>query len=182
MKFSLLSEEIINPEIDDVKAFLENKNVITLYGKHIYTLIKEDETLFYLLDEGKEFDNIDSAAAYIYKEYNEDVSTDIISENLRYMRFHYDNYKHDPNPKIIILDDDYIYDKKGNIVPGQHDILAFNLNYGKIGDKKKINGIASIARKSKKNKLDTYLMIKKNYPESLDLLRQYKKKYIRGTK
>ena len=56
----------------------------------------------------------------------------VITESMRMAKFSYEKYKTDPNPKILILDDNYKYNGKGKIIPGQHDILGFNINYIKI--------------------------------------------------
>ena len=84
---------------------------------------------------------------------------------------------HDKRPKVIVLDNDYIYDGKGNVKPGRHDILAFNLNYSKDKktDKKAIDEIVAFAHLLKKEKKDVYERIKKFYPEVVkNNLRCYK--------
>ena len=173
----LLNDNIIEPDIDNLKSFLNEHDLVTLSGNNIYTLI-DNNFNYYLLDEEQYFTTIKEAQDYIYKKYKDFTESDIIEEDLKYRRIHYKNYKHDEFPKLLILDDDYKYNKKGEVVKGQHDILGYNLNYGTTGSKKIINGIASIAKKSKKNNYDIYLMIKKNYPESLKMIRQYKRNYI----
>ena len=77
----------------------------------------------------------------------------VITESMRMAKFSYEKYKTDPNPKILILDDNYKYNGKGKIIPGQHDILGFNINYIKSKkDIEKIKKIYNIAEKAKKEK------------------------------
>lgn len=94
----------------------------------------------------------------------------LITEKLEFRKIKYNNFKHDPNPNILVLDDNY----KNNC------ILAFNLNYFKKGKdaKKKLNKISDLAEKAKLNKLDTYKEIKKEFPECIKYLRTYKKEKI----
>ena len=96
----------------------------------------------------------------------------VITESMRMAKFSYEKYKTDPNPKILILDDNYKYNGKGKIIPGQHDILGFNINYIKSKkDIEKIKKIYNIAEKAKKEKIDIYKEIKEKFPNSLKYTR-----------
>ena len=135
----------------------------------------------------------------------------VITESMRMAKFSYEKYKTDPNPKILILDDNYKYNGKGKIIPGQHDILGFNINYIKskkdiekikkkiiteqheiLGknnnnikskkDKKKKKKIYNIAEKAKKEKIDIYKEIKEKFPNSLKYIRHYRRSFIKNFK
>ena len=107
----------------------------------------------------------------------------VITESMRMAKFSYEKYKTDPNPKILILDDNYKYNGKGKVIPGQHDILGFNINY--INSKKdieKIKKIYNIAEKAKKEKIDIYKEIKEKFPNSLKYIRHYRRSFIKNFK
>lgn len=107
----------------------------------------------------------------------------VITESMRMAKFSYEKYKTDPNPKILILDDNYKYNGKGKIIPGQHDILGFNINYIKSKkDIEKIKKIYNIAEKAKKEKIDIYKEIKEKFPNSLKYIRHYKRSFIKNFK
>lgn len=107
----------------------------------------------------------------------------VITENMRMAKFSYEKYKTDPNPKILILDDNYKYNGKGKIIPGQHDILGFNINYIKSKkDIEKIKKIYNIAEKAKKEKIDIYKEIKEKFPNSLRYIRHYRRSFIKNFK
>ena len=107
----------------------------------------------------------------------------VITENMRMAKFSYEKYKTDPNPKILILDDNYKYNGKGKIIPGQHDILGFNINYIKSKkDIEKIKKIFNIAEKAKKEKIDIYKEIKEKFPNSLKYIRHYRRSFIKNFK
>lgn len=107
----------------------------------------------------------------------------IITESMRMAKFSYEKYKTDPNPKILILDDNYKYNGKGKIIPGQHDILGFNINYIKSKkDIEKIKNIYNIAEKAKKEKIDIYKEIKEKFPNSLKYIRHYRRSFIKNFK
>ena len=107
----------------------------------------------------------------------------VITESMRMAKFSYEKYKTDPNPKILILDDNYKYNGKGKIIPGQHDILGFNINYIKSKkDKEKIKKIYNIAEKAKKEKIDIYKEIKEKFPNSLKYIRHYRRSFIKNFK
>ena len=113
----------------------------------------------------------------------EDMSL-VITESMRTAKFSYEQYKNDPNPKILILDDNYRFNGRGKEVPNQHDILGYNINYfkNKKIDEKKIKEIYNLAEKAKKEKLDIYKEIKEKYPASLRYIRHYKKSAITNFK
>ena len=107
----------------------------------------------------------------------------VITESMRMAKFSYEKYKTDPNPKILILDDNYKYNGKGKIIPGQHDILGFNINYIKSKkDIEKIKKIYNIAEKAKKEKIDIYEEIKEKFPNSLKYIRHYRRSFIKNFK
>lgn len=107
----------------------------------------------------------------------------VITESMKMAKFSYEKYKTDPNPKILILDDNYKYNGKGKIIPGQHDILGFNVNYIKSKkDIEKIKKIYNIAEKAKKEKIDIYKEIKEKFPNSLKYIRHYRKSFIKNFK
>lgn len=107
----------------------------------------------------------------------------VITESMRMAKFSYEKYRTDPNPKILILDDNYKYNGKGKIIPGQHDILGFNINYIKSKkDIEKIKKIYNIAEKAKKEKIDIYKEIKEKFPNSLKYIRHYRRSFIKNFK
>ena len=107
----------------------------------------------------------------------------VITESMRMAKFSYEKYKTDPNPKILILDDNYKYNGKGKIIPGQHDILGFNINYIKSKKEiKKKKKIYNIAEKAKKEKIDIYKEIKEKFPNSLKYIRHYRRSFIKNFK
>lgn len=107
----------------------------------------------------------------------------VITESMRMAKFSYEKYKTDPNPKILILDDNYKYNGKGKVIPGQHDILGFNINYIKSKkDIEKIKKIYNIAEKAKKEKIDIYKEIKEKFPNSLRYIRHYRRSFIKNFK
>lgn len=107
----------------------------------------------------------------------------VITESMRMAKFSYEKYKTDPNPKILILDDNYKYNGKGKIIPEQHDILGFNINYIKSKkDIEKIKKIYNIAEKAKKEKIDIYKEIKEKFPNSLKYIRHYRRSFIKNFK
>lgn len=107
----------------------------------------------------------------------------VITESMRMAKFSYEKYKTDPNPKILILDDNYKYNGKGKIIPDQHDILGFNINYIKSKkDIEKIKKIYNIAEKAKKEKIDIYKEIKEKFPNSLKYIRHYRRSFIKNFK
>lgn len=107
----------------------------------------------------------------------------VITESMRMVKFSYEKYKTDPNPKILILDDNYKYNGKGKIIQGQHDILGFNINYIKSKkDIEKIKKIYNIAEKAKKEKIDIYKEIKEKFPNSLKYIRHYRRSFIKNFK
>ena len=107
----------------------------------------------------------------------------VITESMRMAKFSYEKYKTDPNPKILILEDNYKYNGKGKIIPGQHNIIGFNINYIKSKkDIEKIKKIYNIAEKAKKEKIDIYKEIKEKFPNSLKYIRHYRRSFIKNFK
>ena len=178
-----LREEILSLNEENIQDFFsEERDVETLYGNVAYNYIYNQGDYF-LLGEDKAFPSLEKMVKYINEQYDDMVdlplTEELVQAKFRY-RSKYPNkgYQiHDKRPKVIVLDNDYIYDGKGNVKPGRHDILAFNLNYSKDKktDKKAIDEIVAFAHLLKKEKKDVYQRIKKFYPEVVkNNLRCYK--------
>lgn len=188
MKFNDLKEEDLREEILSLNEenihdfFSEERDVETLYGNLTYNYIYNQGD-FFLLGENKVFSSLEQMIKYINEEY-EDMIDLPLNEELTYAKFKYRSkypnkgYQiHDKHPKVIVLDNDYIYDGKGNVKPNRHDILAFNLNYSKNKkiDKKAVDEIVAFAHLLKKEKKDVYQRIRKLYPQIVkNNLRCYK--------
>ena len=107
----------------------------------------------------------------------------VITESMRMAKFSYEKYKTDPNPKILILDDNYKYNGKGKIIQGQNDKHGFNIkNIKSKKDIEKIKKIYNIAEKAKKEKIDIYKEIKEKFPNSLKYIRHYRRSFIKNFK
>ena len=162
-----LREEILSLNEENIHDFFsEDRNIETLYGNTAYNYIYNQGDYF-LIGEDKSFSSLEKMVKYINEQYDDMVDLPL-EEELAYAKFKYRSKKsHDKRPKVIVLDNDYIYDGKGNVKPGRHDILAFNLNYSKDKktDKKAVDEIVSFAQLLKKDKKDIYQRIKKFYPE-----------------
>lgn len=183
LKESDLREEILSLNEENIHDFFsEDRDVKTLYGNMAYNYIYNQGDYF-LFGESKSFSSLKEMVKYINEEYQDCVDIPLCEE-LAYAKFKYRSkypdkgYQiHDKRPKVIVLDNDYIYDGKGNVKPGRHDILAFNLNYSKDKklDKKAIDEIISFAHLLKKEKKDIYKRIKDFYPEIIkNSIRCYK--------
>lgn len=94
-----------------------------------------------------------------------------LDEALKIIKKEYENFKHDPYPNIVVIDNNY----KGKY------ILGYNINYfsDRKKAKEKLEKILKFAKKAKLNKLDTYKEIKKQFPESNKYIRTYKKEKIK---
>lgn len=164
MKFLELAETNFLTQ-ENIETFFQNQKPNYLIGESIYPYIDN-----YLVGVG-EFSSKQKMVDYIQENFN-----DCILEDLAYAKFKYLNWHHDKYPHIVVLDNDYIYDGRGNIKKGRHDVLGYNLHYSK--DKKRdmtaINDIVSFAHLLKKNKKDVYQRIKDMYPEQAKLIRTYK--------
>jgi hypothetical protein len=162
-----LREEILSLNEENIHDFFsEERELGTLYGNVAYNYIYNQGDYF-LLGEDKSFSSLERMVKYINETYDDMVDLPIC-EGLTYAKFKYRSKKsHDKRPKVIVLDNDYIYDGKGNIKNGRHDVLAFNLNYSKDSklDKKAVSEIVTFAQLLRKNKKDVYQRIKKFYPE-----------------
>lgn len=178
-----LSDKILNITEENISDFFsEERDVIMLHGNCSYNAI-HNQGEYYCLGEEKTFSSLKKLVEYLNEEYNENIELPI-TEELAYAKFRYRSkypnkgYQiHDSKPKILVLDNDYIYDGKGNIKPGRHDILGFNLNYSenKKVDKKAVQEIVSFAHLLKKNKKDVYKRLKDLYPKIVkDNIRCYK--------
>ena len=187
MKFNNLIEEDLREEVLSLNEenihdfFSEERDVNTLYGNLTYNYIYNQGDYF-LLGENKSFSSLEQMIKYINEQY-EDMVDLPINEELAYAKFRYRSkypnkgYQiHDKSPKIVVLDNDYIYDGKGNVKPGRHDVLAFNLNYSKDKkmDKRAVDEIVAFAHLLKKDKKDIYKRIKDFYPNVIKYIRCYK--------
>lgn len=168
-----LREEILSINEDNIHDFFsEDRELGTLYGNVAYNYIYNQGDYF-LLGEDKAFSSLEKMVKYINEQYDDMVDLPIC-EGLTYAKFKYRSkypnkgYQiHDKHPKVIVLDNDYCWDGKGNPKPDRHDILAFNLNYSKNKkiDKKAVDEIVSFAHLLKKDKKDVYKRIKDMYPQ-----------------
>lgn len=181
---SSLTEEVLNINEENINEFFSKDYPIkTLYGNMTYNILYESGD-WYILGENKIFSSLKKLINYINEEYD-DMLDIPLEEDLAYAKFRYksDN-SHDPKPKVLVLDNDYIYNGRGKIVPGQHDILAFNLNYSKNKkiDKQAVDEITTFAHMIKKNKQDIYKRIKAWRPEVIPMIRHYKPENMRKLK
>lgn len=168
-----LREEILSINEDNIHDFFsEDRDIGTLYGNVAYNYIYNQGDYF-LLGEDKSFSSLERMVKYINETYDDMVDLPIC-EGLTYAKFKYRSkypnkgYQiHDKHPKVIVLDNDYCWDGKGNPKPDRHDILAFNLNYSKNKkiDKKAVDEIVSFAHLLRKDKKDVYKRIKDMYPQ-----------------
>lgn len=168
-----LREEILTINEDNIHDFFsEDRELGTLYGNVAYNYIYNQGDYF-LLGEDKSFSSLERMVKYINETYDDMVDLPIC-EGLTYAKFKYRSkypnkgYQiHDKHPKVIVLDNDYCWDGKGNPKPDRHDILAFNLNYSKNKkiDKKSVDEIVSFAHLLRKDKKDVYKRIKDMYPQ-----------------
>lgn len=188
MKFTELIEDNLGEQIltlDEnkiVEFFSEHDpKIMTLYGNCPYNVVYHQGE-YYCIGEDKSFSSLEKLVKYINEEYNEIVDLPIC-EGLTYAKFKYrSKYKnkgyqiHDKHPKVIVLDNDYCWDGKGNPRPNRHDVLAFNLNYSKDKktDKKAVDEIVSFAHLLRKDKKDVYKRIKDMYPSIIKNIRCYK--------
>lgn len=168
-----LREEILSINEDNIHDFFsEDRDIGTLYGNIAYNYIYNQGDYF-LLGEDKSFSSLERMVKYINETYDDMVDLPIC-EGLTYAKFKYRSkypnkgYQiHDKHPKVIVLDNDYCWDGKGNPKPDRHDILAFYLNYSKNKkiDKKAVDEIVSFAHLLRKDKKDVYKRIKDMYPQ-----------------
>ena len=173
-------------DIKQIYDYIYENNIplIRLYGEQMFPVLCESGE-YYIIGEDYHSGRLKNIINYIEENYEDEIiQPNIINENLAQAKFKYTNYKHDPRPNILVLDNDYIYNGKGKVVKGQHDILGFNLHYSnnKKIDKKIIDEITTLAHQQKKNKLDIYESIKTNFPEALEYIRHYKPQYMQKLK
>lgn len=179
----LLSENDIHKIFNYINE--NNLDLLELNGYSPYYVLYEHGD-YHLIGLNKTFPTINKTIKYINETFNECIDNPYytLNENLAMAKFKYTNYKNDPKPKTIVLDADYVYNGKGKVVPNQHDILAFNINYAK--DKKltkqAIQEITTFANMLKKDKKDIYQRIKDFYPEALKYIRHYKPEFMQGIK
>lgn len=140
---------------------------ITLFGKNDLYIIKEDFNNYYY--NRKIFKDLKSLKKYIYENNNENVLT---LEELNIEKFKYKKYKHDPEPRILVIDYNYSNDC----------ILGINLNY--LEDFTKIKEVYKFAKTHKLNNKENYDLLVKEYPTLKKYIRTYKKNSIlkRGKK
>lgn len=175
-----LYEEIQNINENNINSFIETHDCDSLFGNYVYTYIS-DGSNYYCLGEKKAFNSLEQMIDYLNEKYDDCLEPPTLCENLAYAKFRYVNNNgkakiHDPKPKVLVLDNDYTFNGKGQIKPGRHDVLAFNLHYAKKfkPTKEAIQSITSFAHLLKKDKQDIYHRIKEFYPEALECIRAYK--------
>ena len=185
MKFAELGNKALSSLLEEndlhkIYNYLYENNIPILYlnGDSNYPIIYEDGE-FHLIGFKQPFSSSKKIIKFINEELNDsfvDLTEDLLIEDLVFAKFKYANWQHDPRPNILVLDNDYIYNGKGKIVPGQHDILGYNIDYSKNKkvDQQAINEITSFAHILKKDKKDIYERIKAFYPDSLKYIRHYK--------
>ena len=108
-----------------------------------------------------------------------------LEEAFEFIKFKYDNYKHNKRPRVRVLDNSYP-GKAGDKTKGKtKDVLGWNINYFK--NKKyamqSIDDIGSfvdlLGEKDKKNQYDR---INTMFPQQASLIRRYKKKHMKNIK
>ena len=175
-----LSNKILSINEENIKDY-SFENIQTLYVNYAYNIL-ENQGDYFIIGENKIFKSLEELVKYINEEYNEIIDLPL-NEGLTYAKFKYrSKYPNkgyqirDKHPKVIVLDNDYCWDGKGNRKPDRHDVLAFNLNYSddKKIDKKAVDEIVSFAHLLRKDKKDIYQRIKKFYPEIIKNIRCYK--------
>ena len=107
-----------------------------------------------------------------------------LNEDAVLVKFKYDNFKQDPNPKVKVLDFEYPGQKGQKSYGKRSDVLGFNVNYyeNKKYAMRAIDEIDSFARLLSANKEEKYKRIKYFFPDALPLLRRYNKTYIKNLK
>lgn len=107
-----------------------------------------------------------------------------LGEDLQFVKFKYDNYKHDKRPKVKVLDYEYPGIKGQSTYGKRKDLLAWNLNYysNKKEAAKAIDDIDSFAKLLSANKEEKYKRIKHFFPAQAKLLRRYMRKHIKNIK
>jgi len=95
-----------------------------------------------------------------------------LNEDAVLVKFKYDNFKQDPNPKVKVLDFEYPGQKGQKSYGKRSDVLGFNVNYyeNKKYAMRAIDEIDSFARLLSANKEEKYKRIKYFFPDALPLL------------
>jgi hypothetical protein len=107
-----------------------------------------------------------------------------LNEALQSVRFHYSNYKHDPNPKVKVLDYEYPGRSGQKTYGARRDLLGWNTNYfeNKEEASRSIDEIDSFARLLASNNKEKYERVKIFFPEQAAFLRRYIREHIKGIK
>lgn len=107
-----------------------------------------------------------------------------LNEALQYVKFHYDNYKHDKRPRVKVLDFMYPGQPHQKTYGKRNDLLGWNINYfsNKRYARRAVDEIDSFARLLSANNKEKYNRIKYFYPEQSKFIRRYMKKHIKYIK
>lgn len=107
-----------------------------------------------------------------------------LHEDLSLVKFKYDNYGEDPNPKVKVLDFTYPGQKGQKTYGQREDLLGFNLNYfkNKKYAARAIDEIDGFARLLSANNKEKYTRMKHFYPEVTKFVRRYQRQYIKNLK
>jgi len=107
-----------------------------------------------------------------------------LNEDLALVKFKYTNYKHDPKPKVKVLDFEYPGQKHQKTYGQRKDLLGFNLHYFKNPKyaEKAIDEIDGFARMLSANKKEKYKRLKYFYPEVVKFIRRYNRDHIDNIK
>ena len=105
-------------------------------------------------------------------------------EDLQLIKFKYSNYKHDPNPKVKVLDYDYPGQPHQKTYGQRQDLFGFNLNYfkNKKYARKAIDEIDGFARLLSADNKEKWQRLSYFYPEVKKYIRRYKKKHVTDLK
>lgn len=114
----------------------------------------------------------------------EEVEKAFVNEELEYIKFKYNNYKNDKNPRVKVLDFKYPGIKGQKTYGQREDVLGWNINYvegGKEAKKEAKDGIDDIADFTDLlggNNREKYERIVTMFPQAAEFLRRYMKKHI----
>lgn len=175
-KLRKITEESVREEIDAPLKLI--------IGRNTYVALNESGC-WYLPGVDREFGSLSEVGKYLEE--------DLIDEGLSYAKFRYRSrypdrgYQiHDRHPHVLVLDADYIYNGRGKVVPGQHDVLAFNVKkYSEDfkEDTRAIQEIVMFAQLVRKDgKQDVYRRIRDLFPEALKYIRHYKPERMTSVK
>ena len=111
-----------------------------------------------------------------------DIVSSKIYEDLKLVKFNYDNFKDDPSPLVKVFDDEYKGQEGQSTYGDRKDILGFNLNKFSNSDiasahlDKIDNDISPLAN----NKEEKFRRLIALYPEVKEFIRRYNKEFIKN--